>query len=124
MAESSGTKTSFVPDAVGNYGREAQLLDAMPFAKATAGALDGKWVEVSTLKAATVQVEEIVALTGNVNIEGTNKPNPVDGDTGVALCTAFTAAGIKTLTMPVRFIRARMDTWTAGTVTVRLHGVA
>ena len=107
---------------VGNYGKRAKLLDAVPSSKATANVYVGPWVDVSTLKSASVEVKG--TFTGTVNIEGVNHDNPQSGDTGFALVTAPTAAALVSLTMPIRYVRARVSGFTAGTVSAFLLGVA
>ena len=108
----------------GAYGKTVKLIDSVPHTKATSNEYVGPWIDISTLKSAAVQVDG-TGLTGTVNIEGTNIDSPIAGSAGHALVTAPTATGYSVLTkMPVRWVRARMSGFTAGSVSVTLHGVA
>jgi hypothetical protein len=115
--------TTQQPDRAAHYGTGAKLVDNANYAAATANVYTGPWVDISTLKFA--QAEVIGAtLTGTVNIEGTNIDNPVAATTGYALCVALTASGLSALALPIRWVRARISGFTAGSVSVQLHGVA
>lgn len=112
-----------VPNVLGNYGRGAKLVDNVPSTAATAGVYVGPWVDVSTLKSATVDVNG-TSFVGTVNIEGSNLDNPVSASNGNALCTPLTGSGFSALIMPVRYARARISGFTGGSVSVQLHGVS
>ena len=113
-----------VPGVLGNYGRGIKLLDNVQYSQATANVYTGVWCDCSTMKYASVDVEA-TGLTGTVNIEGTNIDKPVTATTGHALVTAPTGTALVALTtLPVRWIRARVSGFTAGSLTAQLHGVA
>ena len=112
------------PDYRASYGRGYKLLDNVPFTKATGNVYIGPWCDISTLKNATVEAD-VTGLTGTINIEGTNDDSPISTTAGFGLCTAITSSGgFAVLTMPVRYIRARVTGFTAGSVNVQFHGVA
>jgi hypothetical protein len=106
---------------LGNYGQDYKLLDNDPYAAATSNVYTGPACDVSTLKYASAQVDG--TFTGTVNIEGTNDSNTATAN-WYPLCTAPTAAALVALTMPIRYARARVSSFTAGSVSVSLHGVA
>jgi len=109
------------PGKQGNYGKGLKLLDKVPSAKATSNVYTGPACDASTLKYATCQVDG--TFTGTVNVEGSNDDDPLNA-TWFALCTPPTAAGLVALTMPIRWVRARVSGFSAGTVSAKLHGVA
>lgn len=102
----------------------ALLIDNVPHTKATENVYTGPWVDISAIREGTVQVEVHSALTGTVNIEGTNVANPDANSPAFAAADTQTAAGAKALNLkPVRWVRARVSGFTAGTLSVHLHGV-
>ena len=116
----------FEPNMVGNYGEACTLLDHVSYLSANGSHVYvGQWVSVPTIKTATVEIQG--TFTGTVNIEGTNDPNPnTNNPAGNALiASAPTSAGLSALSpMPVRWVRARMTSFTAGSLSAYFHGVA
>ena len=113
-----------VPGVAGNYARGFKLLDNVQSSQATSSSYVGPWCDISTLKYASVDVEG-TGLTGSVNIEGTNIDNPVAATVGHPLVTAPTGSALAALTvLPVRWVRARVTSFSAGSLTVQIHGVS
>jgi hypothetical protein len=121
---SVGNARSGPISADGSFGKTIKLIDSAPSTAATSDVYTGGWCDTSTLKYANATVDG--SFTGTVIIEGTNKDNPQATDAGYSLLSvaAPTAPALVVLTMPVKWVRARVSNFTAGAVTVVAHGVA
>ena len=82
---------------------------------------DGTWFDIHGLREYAIEASGIT--TGTIQLYGSNATTrPVDGTDGVQLGSNITANGLKQFTTPLRWIKAKVSAWTAGTIKATLQG--
>lgn len=115
MAEGQYLGHVIPKDSLGPFGDTYQLLDG---ANATES---GTWIRTETLKAASVEIYG--TFSGTVQLRGTNQLNPASSDDGFQFGSNITAPGQAVLTMPCRWVKAKVTAYTSGSISAILHGV-
>ena len=110
---------SFTP----SWGILSRTFDLLPGDSGEADG-NGPWVDVRCLKKLSCQVSGSFG-GGTVQLYGSNHPDPVHDETevGVAIGTAFSAAGLQKFDGPYRYIRAVIADATNPAAKAFLHGV-
>lgn len=88
---------------------------------AAVGTGNGEWIDTSGMSAMTIHITGIITAT--VEVDGSNEPTkPSDATHGIKLNgTDITANQMFTVTVPVRWLKARVTAWTSGTVNAYLE---
>ncbi len=94
---------------------EATLIDS---AVATG---NGEWINAEGLKNYSIHVSGITTAT--VVFSGSNAATkPSDATHGIQFGSDITADGFLEYTAPVKWVKARVSAWTAGTIVVTFEG--
>lgn len=82
---------------------------------------DGEWVDVENYAPLSFHISGIGTAT--VELRGSNAASkPANGAHEIKLGSDITADGIRTLTAPIRWVKARITAHSSGTITVDFLG--
>jgi hypothetical protein len=100
------------------YGKVIMRANLIPAAVATG---NGEWIDTSGMSAMTIHIGGITTAT--VEISGSNESTrPADATHGIKLNgTDITANQMFTVTVPVRWLKARVTAYTSGTINAWLE---
>jgi hypothetical protein len=100
------------------FGKVIMRANLIPGAVATG---NGEWIDTSGMSAMTIHITGITIAT--VEIDGSNEPTkPADATHGIKLNgTDITANQMFTVTVPLRWLKARVTAYTSGTVNAFLE---
>ena len=102
-------------DSIGPFADTYQLLDG------AAATENGTWIRTETLKYASVEI--FGTFVGSIQLCGTNQLSPASNYDGFAFGSVVTAPGQAVLTMPCRWVKAKVTAYTSGALSAILHGV-
>jgi hypothetical protein len=82
---------------------------------------DGEWIDTSGMSAMSIHITGITTAT--VEVDGSNDPTiPANNTHGIKLNSVdITANQMFTVTVPVRWLKARVTAWTTGTINAWLE---
>lgn len=115
MSEGQFLGHNIPKDSIGPFSDAYQLLDN------AAATESGTWIPTHTLKQASVEV--LGTFVGSIQLCGTNVLSPASNYDGFPFGSAVTSPGQTVLTMPCRWVKAKITAYTSGAMNAILHGV-